>query len=174
MQRVAKVDCSTADGMFVLHCLLSNVVTYLEAQLALIREAVLTNVKGLNRGHVAMWDRRPTHSSWASKSNASSGTTSRQAGGAGRSDGSPQAFTLDDVPDSVRMAVYASDERRLGGVAGLTHVRRVSEGRTEMLIDKSGRGLGYAPVRRGAWQTVCVCVCVCVRVCVCVCVCQPL
>ena len=152
--------CDSLQAMFVLHCILHNIIAYLEPQ---VEAAVATwrNFVLKDPTQDAVPHDATIHSSMAGNAPRAHGTTAAQqtdAGTPGLSPGGTQAasgarnaahrdWTPEDVPDEVQFAVSSSDERELRRVSGLTQVQRVPGGETEMYIDRSGRYLGMQPVR---------------------------
>ena len=153
--------------MFVLHCILGNIVAYVKAELVSFSDNLNRGMFVPNRDGQAAYIRR-TELSIRPMTQRSSAhetpTKRRRKGGArkhgGHDDEAVGSFVPDDVPFSVRAAVYSADERALGRVDGLTAVRRLPEGRDMMLLDSSGHFLGYEKVRKpvegvAGWQARC-------------------
>ena len=164
MQFVAKLSCDEPRPIFVLHCILANILSYVKAELNGFRLSVESNSFAANAANQAAYKGRDMFGSepQASASVQERSTTrrpvkkrrkgtSRQQHGTSEGGKDALSFTPDDVPLSVRSAVYTSDERALGQVDGLSCVRRLPEGRVMMHVDSSGGVIGYEKV---CWRSV--------------------
>ena len=150
--------------MFVLHCILGNISAYVKAELVSFSDSLNRGMFVPNRDGQAAYIRRNEISirSMTQRSSAHEPPAKRRRKGdarkrGGHDDEAAGSFTPDDVPFSVRAAVYSADERALGQVDGLTAVQRLPEGRALMLLDSSGHFLGYEKVRKpvagvAGWQ----------------------
>ena len=124
--------------MFVAHCVLVNIATYVAQQVEHARASwrhgcfQLRDPDRDNIKHdVIIWPNEKSKQGAVGELSTTAGSS----------------WNPDDVPSDVRHAVYAADEQALGQVAGLTHVVRLPEG--ELLLrphsSQSGRYL-FDPV----------------------------
>ena len=132
---VARIDCSRPESVFILHCILLNMVAYVGKELAAARAAF--------GDFELVLDKIPYARTWGK-------TVKRSGKSGGGTPGAHKAASSslpeDGMPRAVRWAVYASDERELRLVDGMARVQRVPEGERVLYFDNETGGYRFQAV----------------------------